>query len=256
MQRLPMRKIREALRLKAAGLTQREIAASLGVGRTTVGEYLDRAAPAGLIWPLPDEMDDPALKRRLFASAGGDQGQARPQPDCQHIHGELRRKSVTLRLLWDEYRAVRGLASAGRHRTHPDLSGITVGEQLQRALQRDAAPRGAQRRVVRDDETGPGRHRHVAQAAQPTPPASCPRNACASAGNDIRENRRSVAQTEGARHLAKSKAAGDQAFLGQIGETLSTYSQLTMIWKRLEFHGSLLSESYRPSWALDKFRQL
>ena len=44
-------------------------------------------------------------------------------------------------------RAVRGLASAGRHRTHPDLSGITVGERLQRALQQDAAPRGAQRRV-------------------------------------------------------------------------------------------------------------
>ena len=81
MQRLPMRKIREALRLKAAGLTQREIAASLGVGRTTVGEYLDRAARAGLIWPLPDEMDDSALERRLFASAGGDQGRARPQPD-------------------------------------------------------------------------------------------------------------------------------------------------------------------------------
>ena len=106
MQRLPMRKIKEALRLKAAGLTQREIAASLGVGRTTVGEYLDRAARAGLIWPLPDEMDDSALERRLFASAGGDQGQARPQPDWQHIHGELRRKSVTLRLLWEEYRAV------------------------------------------------------------------------------------------------------------------------------------------------------
>ena len=106
MQRLPMRKIKEALRLKAAGLTQREIAASLGVGRTTVGEYLDRAARAGLIWPLPDEMDDSALERRLFASAGGDQSQARPQPDWQHIHGELRRKSVTLRLLWEEYRAV------------------------------------------------------------------------------------------------------------------------------------------------------
>ena len=101
-----MRKIREALWLKAAELTQREIAASLGVGRTTVGEYLDRAARAGLSWPLPDEMDDPALERRLFASAGGDQGQARPQPDWQHIHGELRRKSVTLRPLWEEYRAV------------------------------------------------------------------------------------------------------------------------------------------------------
>ena len=43
MKRLPMRKIKEALRLKSAGLTQREIAASVGVGRTTAGAYLDRA---------------------------------------------------------------------------------------------------------------------------------------------------------------------------------------------------------------------
>ncbi len=41
-----MRKIREALRLKAAGLAQREIAASWLVGRSTVGDYLDRAARA------------------------------------------------------------------------------------------------------------------------------------------------------------------------------------------------------------------
>jgi DNA-binding transcriptional regulator LsrR (DeoR family) len=81
-----MRKIRKALRLKAAGPTQCEIAASLGVGRTTIGEYLDRAARDGLTWPLLDELDDAVLERRLFSSAGGGQGQARPQPDWQHIH--------------------------------------------------------------------------------------------------------------------------------------------------------------------------
>ncbi|MCP4382259.1 MAG: IS21 family transposase, partial [Hyphomicrobiales bacterium] len=101
-----MRKIREALRLKAAGLTRREIAASVGVGRSTAGEYLERAKRAGLSWPLPDELDDAVLEQRLFSSAGGGQGQARRQPDWSHIHRELRRKSVTLMLLWEEYRAV------------------------------------------------------------------------------------------------------------------------------------------------------
>ena len=105
MKRLPMRRIREALRLKAAGLTQREIAASVGVGRSTVGEYLERAGKAGFIWPLPDDLDDVELERRLFASADGVQSKARPQPDWAYIHRELRRKSVTLMLLWEEYRA-------------------------------------------------------------------------------------------------------------------------------------------------------
>jgi len=69
-----MRKIREALRLKAAGLTQREIAASVGVGRSTAGEYLERAKRAGLGWPLPDDLDDAVLEARLFPSAGGEHG--------------------------------------------------------------------------------------------------------------------------------------------------------------------------------------
>jgi transcriptional regulator with XRE-family HTH domain len=97
MKRLPMRKIREALRLKAAGLTQREIAASVGVGRSTAGEYLERAKRAGLSWPLPDELDDTVLEQRLFSSAGGGhddvqspvrdevQERERPQPDWAHM---------------------------------------------------------------------------------------------------------------------------------------------------------------------------
>ncbi len=105
MKRLPMRKIREALRLKAAGLTHREIGASLGVGRSTVGDYLERAKQAGLAWPVPEGLDDDALEQRLFASPGASHDQSRPQPDWAHVHRELRRKSVTLMLLWEEYRA-------------------------------------------------------------------------------------------------------------------------------------------------------
>lgn len=47
-----MRKITEVLRLKAAGLGNREIAASIGAGKTTVYEILARAEATGLSWPL------------------------------------------------------------------------------------------------------------------------------------------------------------------------------------------------------------
>jgi len=101
-----MRKIREALRLKAAGLTNRQIAVSLGVGRTTAGDYLERAEQAGLTWPLPDDLDDATLEQRLFATADKRRREARPQPDWAYIHRELHKRSVTLMLLWEEYRAV------------------------------------------------------------------------------------------------------------------------------------------------------
>lgn len=41
MKRLPMRKIREVLRLAAQGLSTREMASSTGVGRTTLREYCE-----------------------------------------------------------------------------------------------------------------------------------------------------------------------------------------------------------------------
>jgi len=70
MERLPMRKIRDALRLCAGGLSTRRIGLSLGVGRTTAGEYLRRAKRAGLGWPLPDDLTDAELERRLFHLPG------------------------------------------------------------------------------------------------------------------------------------------------------------------------------------------
>ena len=62
-QRLPMRKIRDVLRLKAAGMSKRKIAASLGIGATAAGDCLRRARRAGLGWPLPDDLTDEALER-------------------------------------------------------------------------------------------------------------------------------------------------------------------------------------------------
>lgn len=103
-ERLPMRKVREVLRLKhACGASDRLIAQSLGIGRTTVGEYLRRAAVVGMTWPV--ELDDAELERLLFTPAGFHEGPTRPQPDWSRMHAELRRRGVTLMLLWEEYRA-------------------------------------------------------------------------------------------------------------------------------------------------------
>jgi len=105
MKRLPMRKIKDALRLQAAGQSRRQIAASLGVGRTTAGEYLVRAERAGLSWPLAADLDDTALEQRLFPTADDGSRAARQPPDWPAMHRELRRAGVTLALLWEEYRA-------------------------------------------------------------------------------------------------------------------------------------------------------
>src|SRR5579864_3749775 len=103
--RLPMRKIRDVLRLSAAGLSKRQIAASLGIGPTAAGACLRRAREAGVGWPVPDDLDDAALARRLYPVPTTTAKDWRSLPDWPAVHRELRRKGVTLQLVWEEYRA-------------------------------------------------------------------------------------------------------------------------------------------------------
>jgi len=105
MKRLPMRKIRDVLRLSAEGLSTRQIAASLALGRTTIRGYLDRARDAELSWPLSPEMSDTDLERLMYPRTACDVSNRAALPDWAHVHRELRRKGVTLSLLWEEYRA-------------------------------------------------------------------------------------------------------------------------------------------------------
>jgi len=105
-ERLPMRKISDVLRLRAGGLSKRRIADSLNIGRTTVGDYIDRARCAGLGWPPPDGLSDEDLERLLFPSPAAVSPDRRPPPDWPALHRELKRPGVTLSLLWEEYRAV------------------------------------------------------------------------------------------------------------------------------------------------------
>jgi transposase len=66
---------------------------------------LRRAAIIGISWPMPEELDDAALERRLFMPPTFDEKPARPLPDWSHVHQELKRRAVTLLLLREEYPA-------------------------------------------------------------------------------------------------------------------------------------------------------
>jgi transposase len=101
-----MRKVREILRLALGeGLSRRQVAAATRVPPSTVGDHLARARLAGLAWPLPDDLDDAWLERRLFSPPTPPvPSEQRPSPDWPTVHKELRRKGVTLALLWMEYR--------------------------------------------------------------------------------------------------------------------------------------------------------
>lgn len=102
--RLSMRKIREVLRLTfEAHLSARQVAVSVGIGRSTVQECLQRAQAAAVSWPVPAELDDAQLEARLYPVKRA--VSALVLPDFASVHRELQRKSVTRDLLWREYRA-------------------------------------------------------------------------------------------------------------------------------------------------------
>src|SRR5437667_5979865 len=92
-------------RLRAS---ERRIALAIGLSRSTISDYLKRAGNAGIAWPIAAEIDDAALERRLFPSIDLAAEAARPLPDWNCVHKELKRRGVTLQLLWEEYRAEHG----------------------------------------------------------------------------------------------------------------------------------------------------
>jgi len=129
--RMTMQDIRSILRLKhQQGLSVREVADRLKLSKTTVATYLLRAQEAGLgCWPLPAGRDDDAtLKAILFQRVGRPPRDDRV-PQWPHVSAELKRKGVTLTLLWQEYRSA-----------HPDGYGYTWFCEQFRAFERRSSP--------------------------------------------------------------------------------------------------------------------
>jgi len=82
------------------------VAQSLSLGRATISDYFRRADVECLGWPLPANLSDADLEKRLFPHFPGEVRRGVPQPDWAYVHTELRRKGVTLSLLWEGYRGV------------------------------------------------------------------------------------------------------------------------------------------------------
>lgn len=107
-----MRQTREILRLRfEAGLSHDQVARACRVSKGVVVKYTRRARELGLSWPLPADWDDAELERRLQGGRRGGPKPAYVLPDFATIHHELKRKGVTLLLLWQEYAAAQGEAA-------------------------------------------------------------------------------------------------------------------------------------------------
>ncbi len=96
-----MRKIKDVLRLKLdAKLSHQQIADALGQSKGVVTKYAGLAAAAGLDWPAVQGMDEAALERCLMV--GSPKARDYVQSNYPRMHHELRRKGMTLMLLWEE----------------------------------------------------------------------------------------------------------------------------------------------------------
>jgi transposase len=99
-----MRVVREVLRLTFAGVSKREVARRTGMAASTVRATIARFELLGLVWPLPETITDSDLEAKIYKSAGKKQGHRRIiEPDWASLHREMKRKHVTLSILWDEY---------------------------------------------------------------------------------------------------------------------------------------------------------
>jgi len=78
---------------------------------------------------VPDDLDDAALESRLYPVPTTTAKDWRSLPDWPAIHRELRRKGVTLQLVWEEYRAA-----------HPDGYGRSWFCELYRAWEGRLSP--------------------------------------------------------------------------------------------------------------------
>ena len=106
MRRLDMSKVKEILRLKFdVGLSLRDIAASCNCGKSTVDDVLKRAQNANITWPC--NLNDKELLSLIYPPV--EARKAAIEPDLNYIFNEMKKKNVTLMLLWEEYK-----------RNHPD----------------------------------------------------------------------------------------------------------------------------------------
>lgn len=104
MPRISMKKLREVLRLKIdLKVSNREIARMLKISCSTVSLYVSTFKHKAISWSQANEMGDDELKQQLFPVQPLSSKRQFCVPNFEYIHKELKRKAVTLQLLWEEY---------------------------------------------------------------------------------------------------------------------------------------------------------
>ena len=102
--RLSMNKIREILRLRLnLGFGVRKVGKICNVSHSTVLDYERRIKKAGLSWDAIKDMNEPELLN-ILSSEQLNCKKNRPMPDFQYLFSEMKKKNVTLTLLWHEYK--------------------------------------------------------------------------------------------------------------------------------------------------------
>jgi transposase len=134
-----MRRIRQVLQLHfGSHASARVIAGTVGVGRSTVQDYLARGAAAGLAWPLSPELTDEALEQLLFPAPHSRPGARRyVEPDWSALVREMKRPGVNLSVLFEEYQGA-----------HPAGYAYSRFCQLYRAFERRLSPTMRQTHVA------------------------------------------------------------------------------------------------------------
>lgn len=98
-----MRKIREVLRLRYDHkMTYRKAGAACGQSCASVLDYGYRPTAANLERPFPEALSDEAVEP-LFFPPTAPRATDRPLPDWNFIRSELRKRGVTMALVWQEY---------------------------------------------------------------------------------------------------------------------------------------------------------
>ena len=98
-----VRKIKETIRLHEAGFNKKQIAGIVTTSRKTVRKYIERVESLGLTYAGIEKMTPKQLYARLFPVKPEEGMGLRPRPDWQKAYNDMKKKSVTLALLWEEY---------------------------------------------------------------------------------------------------------------------------------------------------------
>src|SRR4030067_926564 len=103
--RITMRKIHEACRLRLKmGLGVNQIAGACNISTSTASAYVNKIEESKLSYEDLSALDEDAVYKLLFPEAAETPVSDKAIPDFEYLTKELKKKGVTLQLLYEEYR--------------------------------------------------------------------------------------------------------------------------------------------------------